>query len=143
MKKALFTLALIPLSFVVNSQPVPRVTATDVTKAKTHPGCSKGALTENSNPMPENSSQEKRLADYMRQFRSYRDNTDHSPIMVIHINRESVKSEARVREVTPSYFHIETIRSAKGNSSYCFDYAHITQVKYDGGATLHVYIKLK
>lgn len=139
MKKLLIVVVLTSFGTIVRSQTVQRITATDVAEAKAHPQCSGGNLTVDSRATPERSNEDIKIASYMRRFRAYRDNTQHSPNMMIHINDDQFKSDARIRDVTPSYFHIET--TGGENKSYCFIYSQITQVNYDGNENLHISVK--
>lgn len=140
MKKMLVVVILTSFASVARSQSVPRITKTDVDEARAHPECSGGKLSVDNNLMPEANSEDIRVASYIRQFRAYRDNTQHSPNMMIHINDDSIKADGRIRDVTPSYFHIET-KESNGNKSYCFIYGQITQVNYDSNRNLHISVR--
>src|SRR5882757_4377995 len=103
MKVTFLILMIICISISVNSQRVQRVTSTDVLEAKAHPQCSNGQLAIDEKFMPETTNDDVKVATYMRQFRAYRDNTNHSPNMLIHFKDDSFRSDARIRDVTPSY----------------------------------------
>jgi hypothetical protein len=139
MKKILIVVSLTLLATIARSQKVERITPDDVKEAEAHPQCAGGKLKADNTAMPESSSDDIRIASYMRQFREYRakGNNQQKKTIMIHINGEQTKSDAFIRDVTPSYFHIET--TGPGNNTYyCFIYTQITQVNYDDNRTLHI-----
>jgi hypothetical protein len=144
MRRGILTLFLIAfLAFTAISQSVERITPTDVLEAKAHPQCSGGSLTADQRVMPENSAEDIKIASYMRQFRAYRDNGQHSPNMMIHINNDQIKSDARIRDVTPAYFQIEPTNCKNCSATYCFQYSQITEIVYDANKNLHIVVKVE